>query len=347
MGNLQQSLIVSVPIRDAKVTLTSNWIDRLDTFTRFVFNMLAEGHDVHAIQAVTCLQTHLILEEIHRLIDWGLIDGSYELTDLGNTYEQLITVIDMFNEEDLSFYVNLFNGSVLEKQPELHEVGYGVKLKSNVTWVQTQSVNFSNAKETFVSAYLFTHPRANELSKEAIESIEVRLELQKEGPTRFYVKEVSSLEQLPYTFKKESQSDLAIIIEVPSIHISICHEELILHQTVLQTLEQLNMYDSDLLSSSAKKLLRLKKIYETKLKQEKQQFFWHPIQKVFQNQAVNETVNDRNLFTLKFKIAPPTKLLLEEMYSDLADDFYAVAEEGTSVQFVIYLDSVQLLEERM
>lgn len=345
MENREQPIVLSVPIKRAKFTVTSNWLERLDEFTKFVFHMLAKGHDEHEIQAVTRLQSHLIIEEVNRLIDWGLVDETHNLTELGHMYGRLFSIIDFFNEADLTFYINVFNGHVLSKEPPLQQQAQGVKLKTNVTWVQTQSANFSNARTVFFSNHLFTHPKAYDLTKEAIESLEVRLALCKEEPTSFYVKEVEALRQLQVTSQKEPNSDLAFSIEVPSLQITICHDELTLHNAVLPTIAQLQQYDEGFLSQRAKQLLLLKMLYESTLKSEEKLLHWHPLKQQFQSTAMQEAVKERNIFAVKCKRLPPVALFIQESYADLPVGFYAKGQLGASSTYVAYMNSRNLMEE--
>lgn len=345
MENREKEIVLSVPIKRAKFTVTSNWLERLDEFTKFVFHMLAKGHDEHGIQAVTRLQSHLIIEEVNRLINWGLVDKNHALTELGHMYGRLLSIIDFFNEADLTLYINLFNGHVLSKEPPLKQQAQGVKLKSNVTWVQTQSANFSNARTVFFSNHLFTHPNAYDLTKEAIESLEVRLVLCKDEPTSFYVKEVESLLQFQVTSQKEKKSDIAFLIEVPSLEITICHDELILHNAVLPTIAQIQQYDQGFLSQRAKQLLLLKMLYESTLKCKEQLLHWHPFKQQFQSTAMQEAVKERNIFVVKYKRLPPVALFIQESYADLPTGFYANGQLGVSSTYVAYMDSRYLMEE--
>ncbi|AHN24402.1 hypothetical protein [Lysinibacillus varians] len=345
MDVLIEPIQLSFPIKQANVRISSGWLDRLDIFTKFVFKMIVKGYGEEEIQSVTKLQKHLILEEIHRLQDWGLIEKDYKLTNLGENYEVLLEIIEDFNKEEPIFYINLFNGQVLLEKKEFVLEPKGKKMKSNVTWVQTQGANFNNVQEQFIQTYLFTHPLSGYLSLEAIEALDIWLEIEKETPTVYYLKTIESLANLPHSQLKRQMDDLLLQLKVPSLKVKIDHVDLIRHRTVLSTLSQLEKYDASLISSDAQKLLKLNDLYTTELKHEEKVYYWNPLNNHFTLKFEEQTKVQTNSFKIIAACLPPTELFIKEVFEDLPEGFKVFVENVDEKIYTIHACSKELLEE--
>lgn len=345
MDVLIEPIILSFPIKQANVRISSGWLDRLDTFTKFVFRMIVEGHGEEEIQNVTKLQKHLILEEIHRLQDWGLIKDDYMLTNLGETYDVLLEIIEDFNKEGLIFYINLFNGQILLEKKEFVSEPKGVKMKSNVTWVQTQGANFNNIQEQFIQKFLFTHPLSSYLSLDAIEALNIWLEIEKDTPTMYYLKLIESLADLPHSQSKRQLDDLLLQLKVPSLKVKFDHVDLIKHRTVLYTLSQLNKYDASLISSDAHKLLQLNDLYINKLKHKETVYYWNPLNNQFTLNFEEQTKVQTNSFKISATCVPPTELFIKEVFEELPGGFKVFVENVDEKIYTVHACSKEILEE--
>lgn len=345
MDVLIEPIRLSFPIKQANVRISSGWLNRLDTFTKFVFKMIVKGHGEEEIQSVTKLQKHLIIEEIHRLQDWGLIENNYKLTNLGKNYDVLLEIIEDFNNEEPTFYINLFNGQVILEKKEFVSEPKGIKMKSNVTWVQTQGANFNNVQEQFIQTYLFTHPLSGYLSLEAIEAFDIWLEIERDTPTMYYLKTIKSLADLPHSQSKRQIDDLLVQLKVPSLKVKFDHVDLIKHRTVLSTLIQLEKYDASLISDDAQRLLQLNDQYITELKHEEKVYYWNPLNNHFTIKFEDQTKVQTNSFKITATCPPPTKLFIKEVSEDLPEGFKVFVENIDEKIYTIHACSRELLEE--
>ena len=344
MNHIDPTITISVPIKIASFTLTSSRIKKLDPFTKFVFCMLADGYTNQEIQQVTMLQEHLLLEEMHRLIEWGMLDECKTLTSIGASYKNLIDVIDYFNHQHLSYYIDLFGGKVLAKCPPLTEQPQGKQLKSKVTWVQTANPNYNEADAVFRKHHLFTCPKANQLSTEEISSLEVHLNITNEK-TYYFVKQYTSLEALHYTREKETNTDIVFHLNIPSVVVTFSHPQITFYNAVLSTLEQLRIYDQQLLSEQSLKLLALQQYYKEELKQQECVYYWLPFEQQFQLEVIDEKVYDKHLFKIQASNIPPCNKLIDTQFNNLPHNFFATTTLGECTTYIVYASSNQLLEE--
>lgn len=335
---------LSFPIKQANVRVSSSWLDRLDTFTKFVFKMIVDGYGEEEIQSVTKLQKHLILEEIHRLRDWGLIEKENRITNLGKSYESLMKIIEDFNKEELIFYINLFNGQILLEKKEFISEPIGIKMKSNVTWVQTQGANFNGVQDQFIQKYLFTHPLSSSLSIEAIDAIDIWLEID-QTTTLYYFKIIESLNDLSYSKVKRQSDDLLLQLSVPSLKVTFDHLDLIKHKNVLSTLVQLEIYDDSLISDYAKKLLQLNDLYLTELKYKEKVYYWNPLNNQLSLEFDKQAKVQTNSFKIIISCLPPTEILIKEVFEDLPEGFQVSIKNVDEKIYTIHVCSKELLEE--
>lgn len=344
MNQIDPTITISIPIKPASFKLTSSRLKKLEAFTKFVFCMIADGHTQQEIQHVTMLQEHLVLEEIHRLIEWGLLDEYAILTPIGTSYKNLIDVIDYFNAQQLTYYIDLFGGKVLANCPLLKEKEQGTKLKSKVTWVQTTNPNYNDADVVFRKHHLFTCSKANQLSKEEISSLEVHLDITNEK-TYFFIKQYASLEDLHYTREKDANTDIVFQMNIPSIAVTFSHQQLIYHNAVLSTLEQLQIYDQQLLSEKSLQLLALQQYYKEELKPQERVYHWLPFEQQFQLGAINEKISDKHLFKIQAMYMPPSERLINTQFNGLQHNFFATTVLEECAPYIVYASSDQLLEE--
>ncbi|OKL37885.1 hypothetical protein [Domibacillus mangrovi] len=252
---------VFFPVFEATMRITSERLVDFEPFTRFVFQMIGNGEQLAAIEQITELKQHVILEEIHRLQGWSFFeerDGNYYLTALGQRYLKLMAIVDELNEEAPKVLVNAFNGKIMKTRPRLFKANECMpKLKVNVVKELLQNKNFSNSQSFFMEHICFTHPYSHDLLKEELESIQVWLDC--DPRTQYYrafIKEIPA-ETLEKGFAEPF--DLAIQTGVVPIMIELHHSLLEEYRHVLPTLKQLKQFDPSLLSAKAEEIIQLQK----------------------------------------------------------------------------------------
>jgi hypothetical protein len=345
MIELADVFCMSFPMKRARVRVTCEWVERLDPFTKFVFQMITSGKLEEEIRMVTLLQHHLISEELNRLVEWGLIQEDFTLTNLGIEYNLLMQIMNDVNNDSLRFYINFFNGRVISGDVPLESEPKGMKMKSNVAWIRTQSANFKNSKECFVAKHLFLHPEAYKLSKEMIEAIDVWLEVDKRDESYFYVKSVDKLNDWAFHSHKQKDDDLILNIMIPSIKITFSHPELRKYQHVLDDLRRLAAYDPALISWASHQLLDLEREYNKRWKVQEKSYYWCEEQQGYSDVFQENQPVRNNCYKLNVPCIAPAKDWIADTYSHLPNGFEVSFEYENEVPYIYYAQSIHLLEE--
>lgn len=340
------SVTLDFPVKKASVRVTSSWLDRFDTFTRFVFDMLAAGFTKTDIQLVTELQEHLIVEELNRLTGWGLTtqnDDCYQLTDLGSHYKRIMNLINYWNKLEISFYINNFNGMVMPHETLVSEQQSGRKMKSNVAFIQTQAANFNNAKELFIKEHLFSHSDSELLSIEEIDAIDIWLDIDKQTPPLYYTKIIDETDMQYIDPTPHKQHDIALQFNMVSVEVQVQHPLLEQHQTVIETLRKLHQYDGALLSEKAVSLVGL---LESAEKIElADTYYFNPLNGELE-ESYNEPASFRNCYLINMnQELMPNISLIDEMLQ-LEDDFYVTCTNQSTKKYMGFVDSIKWLEEK-
>lgn len=338
------SIKLDFPVKKASVRITSSWIERFDTFTRFVFEMLAAGFTKNDIQLVTELQEHLIEEELHRLTSWGLItqnDVSYKLTDLGSQYNRIMNLVNYWNALEINFYINSFNGKVMSHETIVSEQQSGRKMKSNVAYIQTQAANFNNAKELFIKDHLFSHPDSALLSVEEIEAIDVWMDIDKQISPLYYTKTIDASDIQYIDSSPQIQHDIALQFNMVSVAVKVQHPLLEQYQTVIETLEKLQQYDVSLLSEKAMSLVRLLK--QTEKIELADTYYFNPLNGEVK-ESYEKPTNFRNCFLISVDQELHPNLFLIEENLHLEDDFYLICTNQSTTNYIGFVDSIKWLE---
>lgn len=106
------------PVLKARMSLTSDDLEELGPFSRFVLWAVGSGGDPARVEEVTALDSRVISEEFEFLIKIGLlqedsVSGAVTLAERGSRLYRLLTAVDQFNEREVTVQINAVTGEVM------------------------------------------------------------------------------------------------------------------------------------------------------------------------------------------------------------------------------------------
>lgn len=246
---------IYVPVMQATLNISMSRIEQMEPFTELVIRAIGQGKTVNDLIDITSLSRYLVEDEIFRLRGWGFIElenENYELTAIGDRYLFLLKLVEQANLDTIHVLVNAFNGQIIPNQTDLLTRDdiptEGKKLKKKVVKELFQNRNYSNSYEYFIQHHLFRLPKSEELTVDEIETIEVSTQCY---PQLYYI--AHTFNQIPVV--QSIDADLEVEYPFMEIQPHFTTEELEKYQNVLQTIQQLNIFDTELLSNKAVMIL--------------------------------------------------------------------------------------------
>lgn len=287
------SFTIYCPVISAKMILTSDDVDGLGPFSRFVLWTVGNRGGVERVQEVTALDPRVIAEEFAYLSKIGLFTpvenkDLYHLTELGEHYFRLITCVDVFNEREVVVQINAVTGLLMPNDRELltyHEVPSGAtRLEEQIILELYQNEDPANARD-----FLFEHHSFYELNEEELANLHVTLYYQSQvmfRPIELGAAPVLPEEQVLYTIRPnlsprletandEQMGERWLTVETTFLpfQLRITAQPLEPYRTTLDTLSKLADFDLQLLGEKALRLLELWQLEQDLAKRLPQLYF--------------------------------------------------------------------------
>lgn len=350
---LKEKLKVYCPIMKANLYINSTLIEQMGDFTQFVLYSLGKGFTIDEINKTIELGEYLIREEIFHLEKWGLIESnqlSFELTELGKSYFKVIEFVEYVNNSSTNVQINCFNGIIMEDDGILINKDLCTddvqRLRVEIVKELYQNKNYGNSKEFFINKFNSDINEKYDLSDDEIDSINVSINYQKGNLFKlFYLDHIDSVDMI-LNIEDAYEVDISIVRNIIKLKMKLENYKLDKYRYTLDTLKNINVFDSELLSPKAKNILAIW--------QEEQELQTN-IKDVFYDTATNQIITD---FTQNscdyncYKLNVPQYYDVNELdYLELVnilnvDENYKVQlGEGSILEFYTPINSKNLQKE--
>lgn len=297
MMTLNQPISIFCPMVSAKVTISSELLDDIGQFTKFIIWALGSGYMTDDIDNVIEIGDYVIKDEMNYLCEVGMMqhsDESYSLTRLGNEYFTLIKVIDEFNSLEIIAHINCHTGLLEPPREKIYSFdeanNLGHRLSSIIAKEFLQNKDYENAKE-----YVFSNlgEMFVNLNQKQIKSIYVEL---KNEWQEFYKHLI--LESVP-DFNEDMQSEAvkdvqSILLKrtIYSFQYKVINNDLNYYRNAIDTLKILKNLDANLLSDKSFELINLKN-EESSINAGIKPIYLDAVSGKLSNWALNNNVRER------------------------------------------------------
>ncbi|WP_294185076.1 hypothetical protein [uncultured Clostridium sp.] len=356
---LKQKLNVYCPIMKAELYVNSTLIEQMGEFTQFILYSLGKGFNINDINKTIELDEYLIREEVFHLEKWGLVENNkciYILTELGKSYFRVIEFVEYINNLSIEVQINCFNGDIMEDDGVIVSEDLCddniQKLRVDIVKELYQNKNCGNSKEFFVDRFESDIYEKFNLSEDEIESINVSLNYQKGNLYKLlYIDELDTIDMILNREDGEREGangevDISIVRQVVKLKISIENQQLEKYRYTLDTLKNINIFDSDLLSIKAKNIIEIWK---------EEQMLQNNLDNVFFDTATKQLItgfvpNSSNFKLYKLNI-PRFYDISELNYIELkkilnlSEDYKVNFIEETALSFYNHINSKYLKKE--
>jgi hypothetical protein len=304
-------------------------------FTQFILYSLGKGFNIDDINITIELGEYLIREEIFHLEKWGLIESNeldFVLTELGKSYFKVIEFVEYINNSSTEVQINCFNGIIMENDgviisEDLCEDSIQ-KLKVDIVKELYQNKNYGNSKEFFIDKFNFDIYEKFNLCEDEIDSINISLNYQKGSLYKLlYVDEIDTIDMALNGEEVDDEVDISIVRQIVKLKINLENQQLEKYRYTLDTLRNINIFDSELLSPKAKNIIDI---------WQEEQGLQNNLNDVFYDTATKQLITDFIQNSSKFKLY---KLNLPRLYDVNELDYLELKnilnlDENYKVQFV-------------
>lgn len=333
---LKEKLKVYCPIMKAELCINSTLIEQMGEFTQFILYSLGKGFNIDDINRTIELGEYLIREEIFHLEKWGLVENNkldFVLTELGKSYFKVIEFVEHINKSYTEVQINCFNGIIMEDDgvvvsEDLCEDSIQ-KLKVCIVKELCQNKNYGNSKEFFIDKFNFDIYEKFNLSKDEIDSINISLNYQKGNLYKLlYLDEIDTIDMILNREEGEvDEVDISIVRQIIKLKINLENQKLEKYRYTLDTLKNINIFDSELLSSKAKNIIGI---------WQEEQILQNNLKDVFYDTATKQLITNFRENNSKFKLY---KLSLPRFYDVNELDYVELKnilnlDENYKVQFI-------------
>lgn len=260
---LREKLKVYCPIMKANLNINSTLIEQMGEFTQFILYSLGKGFNIDDINRTIELGEYLIREEIFHLEKWRLIESNEQgivLTELGKSYFKIIEFVEYINNLSTEVQINCFNGIIMEDDgvivsEDLCEDSIQ-KLKVDIVKELYQNKNYGNSKEFFIDKFNFDIYEKFNLCEDEIDSINISLNYQKGNLYKLLcLDEIDTIDMIINKEEEVDEVDISIVRQIVKLKIKLENKHLEKYRYTLDTLKNINLFDSELLTQKAKNII--------------------------------------------------------------------------------------------
>lgn len=275
---LKKPLKVYCPIMNATLAINSTLLEQMSEFTQFILYSIGKGNLIKDIAEIVGLGIYIVEEEIEYLFKIGLIyseNERYYLSEKGKEYYDVIKIIENIEENDLKVHINCFNGQIISP---IKEVKLNKDIEDNIEKLRVKVVKELYQNKDFANSREYIFQKLGEIFEENdninLDNIYITIDYERGDLNRpIYIKEVNSIKyiQKASEYLKEdlecnsneiaveegSLKDIQLKREILEIDVEVTYEELEKYNNTLTTLQNLFLFDPELLSDKSKYLLDL------------------------------------------------------------------------------------------
>lgn len=251
------NISVYCPITSVLIYVGSDRVDDLGQFTKFVLWAIGNKYSISEISDAVSLGDIVVEDEVSYLSQIGFIldtETGFEITETGQGYLDLISSIDEFNNLHSKAHLNCFTGGVGSPNPKatINMPETAFCLPEKISRFIIQNRDYQPLQEFARSEYTdyFSH-----LRPEFLNSLYFYLYPSDAGKPLFQEYFLSNLPDINDKFSSSDGTMVTLSRNIACLHFAYEDDRLLRYRTVIDTLEQLSLFDSSLLSKSAVELL--------------------------------------------------------------------------------------------
>lgn len=269
----QKDDIVYCPFYEVSVSVSSEMIDKLGLFPVFVLTSLSDAaNTVEKITEATNLNPSTVIDTIDELIESGLLERKKDYrichTELGNTYLRIYKFLECSKTINSRFAVNAFTGMLETVKNQNFEALANSKegsavLPCKVSRSVIKNHNYSNIKE-------FMKDKIDLSEISFCENDYQYISFDLKPKMYFYVP--YSITDEAVVSEGEYEYRVKLCVPIEKVRRNVSHEELEANRNIIKQIVDIEMFDKELLSDKAIRLLKLLKKTKT-LSAQKNEFY--------------------------------------------------------------------------
>lgn len=297
---LETPIKIYCPIMKAKLTVSCELLDQMSEFTRYILYLIGKGYEPYDINEILELGEFIIREEIDYITKIGLVVNTsegYDLSEIGQSYFNILCVLEEINKDGISVDINCFNGIIMEPSQAVYDDKDCeediFKLRVKIIKELYQNRNPSNSREYILEK--FNNIIYSNMSEEEVEKLYVTLSYERGSSYKLmYIDKVGSIirnqdEKIDY--------DMILVHEVIPFKLNIRILELEKYRNILSTLNNLDNFEKGLISDKSMQLLDLR-IEEEFINLEQHKFYFDKLTKQV-TEKIEVSYQDRRISTIR------------------------------------------------
>lgn len=261
---LASPIKIYCPVMDAQLHLGCELLDDMSEFTVYILYMIGSGYSVSEIKSIIELEDIVVYEELYYMSQIKLCElseGRYKLTELGEKYYRILCLMDDINSSDTKAQINCFTGAIMDYDYQCIEENKCdndvFKLKVKIVKELYQNKNPSNSKGYLIEKY--NDIISDILSEEEMDKLYVTVSYERGSLYKIvYINRAKSIGIEDSDLKQDS-CDIFLKHELIPFKLKYQNSCLDKYRTVLPTLKNLNLFESELVSEYSRDLLALEK----------------------------------------------------------------------------------------
>lgn len=259
---LDNPIKVYCPVMNAQLKLGCELLDDMSEFTVYILYMIGNGYSISDIKNVIELGDIVIYEELSYMVQiklCKLTEGQYLLTELGQKYYDILCLLDTVNSNNTKIQINCFTGMVMDYDDECIDEGKCIediyKLRVKIVKELFQNKNPSNSKEYLLQK--FNYLISERLDVDQVNKLYVNVSYERGSlykPINIDIIKSIGADQEDI---EPGKYDMLLEHELIPFKLKFQNSKLDKYRYVLSTLNNLNMFESELLSEKALDLLNI------------------------------------------------------------------------------------------
>ena len=263
LSKLETPLEIWIPVNITHFQFSLKESAKISKLNLFFLSALAEHHaTVEEIEDATQLSVHVIRQELQSMYQQKLLklneDDTYQLTELSESLLRYQNLLSSINAQSTAFLFNYVTGEIdLLKKFQWYEKTNGITAKKIVSLFEIDCIEPLEIKELLLEAYPFLKEEEELLLNDFLENMVITAVHEKNDV--FLKKYIT---HLPARAEEESEQSLKIISYLYQLEYQPYDAYLEENASVTQKIQEINLFDSALLTEKAKSLLNLVESYQ-------------------------------------------------------------------------------------
>ena len=268
LSKLETPLEIWIPVNITHFQFSLKESAQISKLNLFFLSALAEHHaTVEEIEDATQLSVYVIRQELQSMYQQKLLklneDDTYQLTELSEALLHYQNLLSAVNAQNTAFLFNFVTGEIdLTEKFRLYEKPNGITAKKTVSLFEIDCIEPFEIKDLLLEAYPFLKEEEEELLNDFLENMVI--EAVHEKNDAFLKKYIT---HLPVRTEEETEQNLKMISYVYQLEYQPYDAYLEENASVMQKIQEINLFDSAFLTEKAKSLLNRVESYQQAKKQ--------------------------------------------------------------------------------